>query len=128
MEVIITTIEEDLITLGLMVGCLGILEILNILLGSIMALSNNEWNWKKFIQGILKSILVSIIMAIYCLILELLPLIFARASIEIPSDLITYAQVLAIIVVALKKYIKGIYDKLLVLLDVNEEEIVNEVG
>lgn len=128
MEVIMNAIADDLITLGLLIGCLGVLEILNILLGSMMALSDDAWDWKKFWQGILKAVLIAIIMAIYCLILELLPFILERASIEFPSDMVTFAQVLGIILVALKKYIKGIYEKLLTLLDIEESEITHEVG
>ena len=41
-------IKEDVITMAMLLGCLGGLEMLNIILGAVMAGVSQDWSWKKF--------------------------------------------------------------------------------
>lgn len=123
MQEIINYLSENIITLALLIGCLGAMMTLNIILGAVMASTSYQFDAKTFFKGVLKALLVALVMLVYCIILELTPLVLSRIDITLPSDLITYIQVVSIVLVAYKKYAKGIYDKLKVLLDVTEEVV-----
>lgn len=105
-------IKEDVITMAMLLGCLGGLEMLNIILGAVMAGVSQDWSWKKFLVGIIKAVLVAVSMLVFCVILDVLPVILARVDIIIPEDFITLAQVLSVVVVALSKYTKDVLEKI----------------
>lgn len=123
METIFETIQNDICNLVLLNACLGVLMLLNIILGSIMAKASDQFDKKKFFNGLLKALLVCLVMVVFCFILEVLPIIFDRIGFVIPKDLPTYIEVISIVAVAVIKYAKGIIDKLKTLLDVNDQEL-----
>lgn len=128
MEEIILTIENDLITLGLLMAILGTLIVINTLLGSINAWQWGEWKTKKFWQGILKNLLITLCLALFFITLEIIPLALERTGIIIPSELVTILEVLAMVVVCIVKYVKDIYSAFMVLLGVTKEEIEEYTG
>lgn len=128
MEQIILTIENDLITLGLLMAILGSLIIINTLLGSINAWTWGEWVSKKFWQGILRNVLIALCLALFFIVLEIIPLALERTGITIPSDLVTTLEILVMVVVCIVKYVKDIYAQFIKLLGVTKEEIDEYTG
>ena len=104
-------IKEDVITMAMLLGCLGGLEVLNIVFGAVMAGISQGWSWKKFLIGIVKALLVALAMLVFCVILDVLPMILVRVDIIIPEDFVTLAQVLSVVVVAISKYAKDVLEK-----------------
>lgn len=105
-------IKEDVLTMAMLLGCLGGLEVLNIVLGAVMAGLSQDWSWKKFLNGVINAILVALCLLVFCVILDVLPMILGRVGIVVPEDLITMAQVLAVVGVAIKKYASDILQKI----------------
>ena len=128
MEQVILTIERDLVTLGLLMAILGSLIVINTLLGSINAWTWGEWVSKKFWQGILKNVLIALCLALFFVVLEIIPLALERTGIIIPSDLVTILEVLAMVVVCIVKYVNDIYAQFMKLLGVTKKEIEEYTG
>lgn len=122
-NIILNTLKDDIITMGIFLLILGSLMVLNILLGSIMSWAWGEWKTKIFWQGILKAILVALCMTIFMIIVEIIPIALERVDIKLPQEFVTFIQLIALIFVSIKKYVKGIYDKFLVLLGNTDEEV-----
>lgn len=123
MEEIILTLENDLITLGLLMAILGSLIIINTLLGSITSWLWGEWKTQKFWQGLLKNILIALCLALFFAVLEIMPFALERTGITIPSDFVKKIEVLTMLFVCIKKYAKDIYSAFMVLLGVSETDI-----
>lgn len=128
MELIIQEIAKELTTLGIFMLILGGLILVNTLIGSINAWSWGEWKNKKFWQGLLKNILLAITMAIFFIILEIIPFAFARANIIIPTEMVKGIELIALLAVAITKYVKDIYKGFMDLLGVSEEEKKSYTG
>lgn len=128
MEEIILTIENDLITLGLLMTVLGALIIINTLLGSITAWQWGEWKTKKFWQGILRNLLIAICLFMFFVVLEIIPSVLSRTGIIIPSEIVTIIEVFAMLVVSIKKYVIDIYSSFKALLGVEDEEVEKLTG
>ena len=119
----IDLIFKDLTTLAYLMSILGLLIFINTLLGSINAWNFGEWKTKKFLSGILKNALIAICMALFFVVLELLPVALARAGIIIPSDVVTIIEVFGMLVVAILKYINDIYSGFLDILGIKKEDV-----
>ena len=104
-------IKEDIITLAMALGCLGVLMILNIIVGAVVAEVQGDWSWKKFLWGIAKALMVALTMIVFCAVLDVQPIIWARAGIEIPEDMVTVVQLFSITLVAVTKYTKDLLEK-----------------
>lgn len=122
MDLLKTTIANDMLTLSLLLVCLGSLMILNIILGGVMANEAGTFDKATFWRGVKKAILVFLVMVVFSLILEVTPIILARIEMQIPADLPTYMEVIAIVIVSYVKYAKGIVDKLKTLLGLTEAD------
>ena len=118
------TIENDLINAMLALTLLAFLMGCNQLLGAVMASTINTFNLNRLLKSITKSILICISTVIFCVVLDMFPLLLQRIGLlgneNIVQDIITVLQVLSILVIAIIKYAKEIYKKLLVLFDVTE--------
>lgn len=128
MEELFSTIQYDIVTLGLLMLILGTLIVINTLLGTITAWSFGEWNTKKFLTGILKNLLVALCMALFFIVLEILPVALARAGIIIPSEVVTIIEVFGLVAVAIKKYVGDIYSSFAKILGVSKEEVAEVVN
>lgn len=126
MTEILEVLKTDVATLVMLIGSLGIMMLLNIVLGGVMASANYQWDTATFFKGILKAFLVALVMVVYCIVLEVFPLILSRLNIEIPNEMITFVQVVGIVVLSFTKYAKDIFDKLMTLLGVEEQEVVTD--
>ena len=120
--------EYDLVTLAMLMSLLGILILINTLLGSITAWQWGEWVTKKFWQGLLKNILIAACLFMFFLTIEIIPSVLARTAIIIPSDIVTVLEVFAMLVVSIKKYVLDIYATFKKLLGSSDEEIRKLTG
>ena len=123
-----SSMEYDLVTLAMLMSLLGILILINTLLGSITAWQWGEWVTKKFWQGLLKNILIAACLFMFFLTIEIIPTVLARTGIIIPSDIVTVLEVFAMLVVSIKKYVLDIYATFKKLLGSSDEEIRKLTG
>ena len=123
-----SSMEYDLVTLAMLMSLLGILILINTLLGSITAWQWGEWVTKKFWQGLLKNILIAACLFMFFLTIEIIPSVLARTGIIIPSDIVTVLEVFAMLVVSIKKYVLDIYATFKKLLGSSDEEIRKLTG
>ena len=128
MSNIVSSMEYDLVTLAMLMSLLGILILINTLLGSITAWQWGEWVTKKFWQGLLKNILIAACLFMFFLTIEIIPTVLARTGIIIPSDIVTVLEVFAMLVVSIKKYVLDIYATFKKLLGSSDEEIRKLTG
>ena len=120
--------EYDLVTLAMLMSLLGILILINTLLGSITAWQWGEWVTKKFWQGLLKNILIAACLFLFFMVLEIIPTVLSRTGIIIPSEIVTILEVFAMLVVSIKKYVLDIYATFKKLLGASDEEIKKLTG
>lgn len=128
MSNLFSSMEYDLVTLAMLMSLLGILILINTLLGSITAWQWGEWVTKKFWQGLLKNILIAACLFMFFLTIEIIPTVLARTGIIIPSDIVTVIEVFAMLVVSIKKYVLDIYATFKKLLGSSDEEIKKLTG
>lgn len=128
MSNLFSSMEYDLVTLTMLMSLLGILILINTLLGSITAWQWGEWVTKKFWQGLLKNILIAACLFMFFLTIEIIPTVLARTGIIIPSDIVTVLEVFAMLVVSIKKYVLDIYATFKKLLGSSDEEIRKLTG
>lgn len=128
MSNLFSSMEYDLVTLAMLMSLLGILILINTLLGSITAWQWGEWVTKKFWQGLLKNILIAACLFMFFLTTEIIPTVLARTGIIIPSDIVTVLEVFAMLVVSIKKYVLDIYATFKKLLGSSDEEIRKLTG
>lgn len=77
-------------------------------------------NLKILGKGFLRFIIVLVIAIVLCFIIELIPIIFNKFSIDIPTNLITPIQIVSIVFTLYKSYITSIFQKLKQLLTKKE--------
>ena len=128
MSNLFSSMKYDLVTLAMLMSLLGILILINTLLGSITAWQWGEWVTKKFWQGLLKNILIAACLFMFFLTIEIIPTVLARTGIIIPSDIVTVLEVFAMLVVSIKKYVLDIYATFKKLLGSSDEEIRKLTG
>ena len=113
----------DITVLAVLVVLLGFVMVMNIILGSVYAGITKTWDTKKFFTGIIKAILVGLIIVGFGWVIEALPIVLAYVNITLPTEMIKLVEIISVVLVAFKKYAKGVWDKLLVLLDVTQVEV-----
>ena len=128
MSNLFSSMEYDLVTLAMLMSLLGILILINTLLGSITAWQWGEWVTKKFWQGLLKNILIAACLFLFFMVLEIIPTVLSRTGIIITSDIVTVLEVFAMLVVSIKKYVLDIYATFKKLLGASDEEIKKLTG
>lgn len=124
----LTLYEYDLVTLAMLMSLLGILILINTLLGSITAWQWGEWVTKKFWRGLFKNILIAACLFLFFVVLEIIPSVLARTGIFIPTEIVTILEMFAMLVVSIKKYILDIYGTFKKLLNVTDEEVKKLTG
>lgn len=125
MELVLETIKNDTITISLLILVVGILLLINILLGTVIAsiFKVEKWDSTKFWQGFYKLFIFVICIEAYCVVLDIIPLIFERIKIVLPKDVITVIQVFGVFAVLVVRYCKKIYQQILTIVDVKKEEV-----
>lgn len=123
MEALFDSIQYDMLTLGLLMLILGSLIVINTMLGTITAWTFGEWSTKKFFTGVLKNLLIALCMALFFIVIEVLPVALKRAGIIIPTEVITVIEVFGMVAVAIIKYIKDIYSSFIKILGISKEDV-----
>lgn len=113
---------NDLMTVLYMLILLAIVFITNTTLGVVIANNKSEFNFKKFISGIGKGIIIAICMLLFCLTLELVPSVLGNVGITIQDELITIVEVVLMTFTAYKKYALDCIDKFKTILGIEESK------
>lgn len=112
---------DNLITVFYMLGILGIMIAVNTMLGVVIANKTQKFSRKKLFKGIGKAITIVVCTMLFCLTLELVPVVLKRVDINIPTDLITVLEIVLTTLTAYKKYAIDCFDKFKKILKVEEE-------
>ncbi len=117
MDVIIDTIlgaiQSNLETIVLMLIVVGSLNTINIVLGTIVGTFKEQFDFKKFMFGILKAIITGICIFALCYSLNLFALTLQLTKdIVISTDFISTIEVFAILVVWAIDISKDVVDKI----------------
>lgn len=91
---IFTDIEPPIIFLIVAI----VLRIVNIVLGSIDAMFNKEFDWGKFFSGIEKMLIVALTIMLTIITLNLFAYGLSKVKVVIPSDYVSVGEVVLIIV------------------------------
>ena len=100
-----------------MILLLGITVLINTILGVLIASSNKEFNIKKLLYGILKSIIVAICLFLFTLTLELLPLVLSKVNIQISDGIPEVIEIVLTCLTAYKKYALDCFEKFKLILN-----------
>lgn len=112
---------NNLITVSLMLTLLGIVIVINTVLGTVFASKSNDFDWNKFKSGVSKAIIILICIIAFCFTLELLPIVLNRVGIVIPADIITIAEIIVTTLTAYKKYTLDCLDKFKTIIGTKKE-------
>lgn len=128
---ILSTIEYDLATALLALCLLLFAMFCNQVLGAVMASTCGQFDIKRLGKSIIKGMLIAVAVFLFCIVLDVFPVLLERVDVtskdSIVSKIVTVLEVLSILVIAIMKYCKEIYEKLLTLFEVNKEEVDNLV-
>lgn len=120
-------IEYDLINATFGLFLLMVSMLMNHVAGVILAIIKVEFSWSKLWHSIVKSIAIVFVVLGLCVVTDLVPVLLTRTGLtgdgNTLSQIVTTLQIVAMIIVALIKYIKDIYEKLLILFNVKKEEV-----
>ena len=89
-------------TLFLLVLCL--LFVINTVLGILIGTKEEGFRIKKFLYGLLKGGIAAICIMGFCFVIEITPVILKRIDIQLPSDIVTFVEMMGITLTAYKKY------------------------
>ena len=126
---VLSKIEYDLLTATLTMLLLVFAMFCNQILGAVMARTGieNTFDIKRLLRSFLKGFLICVAIQIFCIVLDLIPVLLERVNVigeeSIVSTLMTVIEVIAILVIALVKYCKEVYEKLLTLFEVKKDEV-----
>ena len=124
---VVETIEYDLLTVLLAMTLLVLCMLANQILGGTIAMTKCEFDIKRFLKSLLKGFLICLAIVILCTVLDVFPVLLQRINLidkdSLIKTVITVVNVVAILVIAITKYCKDIYDKLLSLFNVKKEEV-----
>lgn len=113
---------NNLITILYLIGLLAIAIIVNTTLGCVIANRRNKFSAKKLFKGIGKALIITICMLLFCLTLELIPMILMRIGIDIPNDIITVLEMAIMLFTSYKKYAVDCIDKFKTILKIEESD------
>ena len=126
---VLSKIERDLLTACLAMTLLMFAMFCNQILGAVMARTGEEntFEFKRLLKSFLKGFLICIAILIFCVVLDVFPVLLERTNMineeSVLSTIVTALEVLVILVIAIVKYCKEVYQKLLTLLEINQEEV-----
>ena len=125
-EELILCLQTNLFSTVIMCLVMAILICLNMALGAIMAWGEGTFNLERFLLSIAKGLLIVLCGVVYCECLDVLPLLARMLDIELPSDVMTFAEVIGIGYVCIRKYAKECLEKFKTLLSIDESDIKHE--
>lgn len=113
---------NNIITVAYMLGILGIMVIINTVLGAVIANKKQKFCKKKLWKGVRKAIIITVCILLFCLTLELVPVVLKRVNIDIPTDFITVLEMILTTITAYKKYALDCVEKFKEILNIEESE------
>ena len=125
-EALILCLQTNLFSTVIMCLVMAILICLNMALGAIMAWGEGTFNLERFLLSIAKGLLIVLCGVVYCECLDVLPLLARMLDIELPSDVMTFAEVIGIGYLCIRKYAKECLEKFKTLLSIDESDIKHE--
>lgn len=126
---ILGKIETDLITASLAMVLLVFAMFCNQALGAVMARTGNTntFDPKRLGRSFLKGLLICLSILIFCIVLDVFPVLLERVNIigenSVVSTVVTVLQVITILIISITKYCKEVYEKLLTLFEVTQDEV-----
>lgn len=124
----IAYIGTQLLPVFLSLLLLDACNLTNMFGGLIMAWSVKQEDWKRFLQSVLKWVLINLFILCVCIVVSSITYVVGVIKI-IPEDyykvaegIITIAEVLGVVWVTIGKYLKEVWEKLKKLLGISEEE------
>ena len=102
---------NNLITTTYMLGLLAIVMGINTILGIVIANAKLEFDWKVLWKGISRALIILVCVLLFCLCIELMPIVLIRVGIEVPKDLITVLEIILITLTAFTKYASDCFEK-----------------
>lgn len=123
---LITCLQANLFSTIAMCSLMGILFCLNTALGSIMAWSVGQFDLKRFLMSIIKGILIILCGVVYCECLDVLPLLARMLNVELPANIMTFAEVVGIGYICIRKYAMECLDKFKTILNIENEVLEEE--
>lgn len=116
MDVIIKTIKEafqdNLEAVFLLIVVVGLMYLINIVLGSILGAKEIGFDFKKFMFGFLKGLIASICIFVFCFVLNLFALTLKLIDIQISIDVITTIEVIGVLAIWAIDMSKEIIEKI----------------
>ena len=122
-------IEFDLVTALFAMGMLLLSMIGNQLIGAVMAKEADQFDKDRLIKSFKKGALITVGILVICLVSDLFPVLLERVNIvstdfsNSAAEVITALQFIAIIVITIMKYLKEVYQKMLTLFEVNDDDV-----
>lgn len=113
---------NNLITTAYMLGLLAIVIIINTVLGVVIANKKVQFSWTKLINGLAKSLVIVLCILLFCISLELVPIVLLRVDIQVPDDLVTVLEIILVTLTAYKKYATDCFEKFKTILKIKESE------
>jgi len=105
-------VQENLETIVLMLIVVGSLNAINIVLGTIIGTVKEEFNFKKFIFGIFKAIVIGLCIFAFCYTLNLFALTLQLTKdVTISSEFITTLEVFTILITFALDISKDVLEK-----------------
>lgn len=123
---LVLCLQTNLFSTIIMCLVMAILICLNMALGAIMAWGEGAFNLDRFLLSIAKGLLIVLCGIVYCECMDVLPLLARMLGIELPADVMTFAEVVGIGYVCIRKYAKECLEKFKVLLNIDEADIKQE--
>lgn len=103
---------DNFITSTLFLLVLGLLFIINTVLGVLIGTKEEGFDLKKLLYGFLKGGIAALCIIGFCFVIEITPIILKRIDIELPTDIITFVELMTITVTAYKKYTIDCFEKI----------------
>lgn len=103
---------NDLITMFMLLVVLGVLYVVNTVLGVLLKTQGTSFDIKIFAKGLLKALVIALVAIGFCFCVEVTPLILERVGITIAETNITLIEVFTVGITAYKKYATDCYNKI----------------
>lgn len=95
---------NDLVTMAMLLAVLGVLYVINTILGILLKTQGTKFDIKVFGKGLLKALIIVLVITGFCFCIEVSPMILERVGITITEDNITLIEVFTVGITAYKKY------------------------
>lgn len=96
-QTIVKAVQENLAVIVLLLISVASMYLINIILGTILGKMDEGFDWRKFMFGFVKLAITCICIFAFCYILNLFSLTLELIKISVSAEIITTAEVLAVV-------------------------------